>query len=83
MRYFRSIVFDVGLAATLVGVLSALLLARDMIAFTLQFFSRHWSREGGTAAATMNLSAFGLATLLAMIGLAILVVAVVRARRGA
>jgi|HubBroStandDraft_3_1064219.scaffolds.fasta_scaffold486656_2 hypothetical protein len=83
MRYFRSVVFDVGLAVTLVGVLSALWVARDIIAFTLQFLSRQWSREGGTAAAIINLSGFVLATLLAMIGLAILVVGVVRARRGA
>jgi ABC-type phosphate transport system permease subunit len=83
MRYFRSLVFDVGLMLALIGVLAAFWTAKDIIALTLPFFSRQWSSEGsGGGAANMNVTAFVLAFLLAMIGLAILVVGTIRVRRG-
>ena len=82
MRYFRSLVFDVGLVLALIGVLAALWTAKDMIAMTLKV---HWLRlsgEGGGEGATMNLSGFVLAVLLAVIGLAILVFGAIRVGRG-
>jgi hypothetical protein len=83
MRYFRFVVFDVGLVLLLIGVLAALWTTKDIIALALPFLSRQWSSDGsGGGAAIMNLSGFVLATLLAMIGLAILVVGVARVRRG-
>ena len=83
MRYFRSVVFDIGLVLTLIGVLTAIWTTKDIIALTLQFFSRQWSSEGsGGGAASMNVTGFVLAILLAMIGLGIVVVGVVRVRRG-
>ena len=83
MRYFRSLAFDVGLALTLLGVLAAIWIARDIIVFTLESYRFRFSGEGGTAAAGMNLSGFVLAILLAMIGLTILVIGEVRVRRRA
>jgi hypothetical protein len=83
MRYLRSFVFDFGLVLALIGVLTALWTAKDIIAMTLKVSWLRFSGQGGAEAAGMNLSGFVLATLLAMIGLAILVVGVVRARRGA
>jgi len=83
MRYFRSVVFDVGLVLALIGVLAALWTTKDIIAMVLQFFFRQWSSEGsGGGAANMNVTGFVLAVLLAMIGLAILVVGTIRVRRG-
>ena len=38
MRYFRSVVFDVGLVLLLIGVLAALWTTKDIIAMVLQFF---------------------------------------------
>ena len=38
MRYFRSVVFDVGLVLALIGVLAALWTTKDIIAMALQFF---------------------------------------------
>jgi hypothetical protein len=82
MRYLRSVVFDVGLVLSMIGVLAALW-TTNIIALTLLFFSRQWSSEGsGGGGAVMNATGFVLAVLLAMIGLAILVVGVVRVRRG-
>ena len=83
MRYLRSVVFDVGLVLALIGVLDVLWTTKDIIALTLLFFSRQWSSEGSSGGvAVMNATGFVLAVLLAMIGLAILVVGVVRVRRG-
>jgi hypothetical protein len=83
MRYFRSLVFDVGLVLALIGVLAAFWTAKDVIALTLQFSSRQWSTEGsGGGAANMNVTGLVLAFLLAIIGLAILVVGTIRVRRG-
>ena len=83
MRYYRPCVFDVGLVLSLIGVLAALWTTKDIIALTLLFFSRQWSSEGsGGGGTVMNATGFVLAVLLAMIGLAILVVGVVRVRRG-
>jgi hypothetical protein len=83
MRYFRSFSFDVGLTLALIGVLAALWLARDLIAMTLKVSWLQFWGEGGAEAAGMNLSGFVLAVLLAFIGLVLLVVGVVRVRRGA
>jgi hypothetical protein len=82
MRYFRSVVFDVGVVLALIGLLAALWSTKDIIAMTLQFFFRQWSSEGsGGGGAVMNATEFVLALLVAMIGLAIVVVGVVRVRR--
>ena len=72
--------FDVGLAVTLVGVLSASWIARDFIAFALEPWLG-FSGQGGIGGMSMNL--FVLAVLVAMVGLAIAVVGVVRVRRSA
>lgn len=82
MRYFRSCLFDVGLVLALVGVLAALWTARDIIALTLESYRLRFSGQGGIGGASMNLSGFVLAVLVAMIGLAILVVGTIRGRRG-
>jgi hypothetical protein len=82
MRYFRSVVFDVGLALALIGVLAAFWTIKDIFALALAFLSRQWSSEGsGGGAANVNATGFVLAVLVAIIGLAILVVGVVRVRR--
>jgi hypothetical protein len=71
-RYFRSVVFDVGLVLALIGVLSALRTTKDIIALALLFPSRQSSSEGGSGGvAIMNATGFVLAVLVAMIGLAI------------
>jgi hypothetical protein len=81
MRYFRSVAFDVGLVLALIGVLAALWTTKDIIALTLRFLSRQWSSEGsGGGVAIMNATGFVLAVLVAMIGLALVVVGVVRVR---
>jgi hypothetical protein len=81
MRYFRSVAFDVGLVLALIGALAALWTSRDIIALTLRFLSRQWSNEGsGGGVAIVNATGFVLAVLVAMIGLAIVVVGVVRVR---
>jgi hypothetical protein len=83
MRYFRSFVFDVGLVLALIGVLAALWTTKDIIALTLQFLFRQWASEGsGGGVAIMNATGFVLAVLVAIVGLAIVVVGVVRVRRG-
>ena len=82
MPYFRSVVFDVGLVLALIGVLAALWTAKDMIAMTLKVYWLRLSGEGGAEGATMNLSGFVLAVLLAVIGLAILVFGAIRVGRG-
>ena len=83
MRHLRSFVFDLGLVLLLIGVLAALWTAKDVIALALPFLSRQWSSEGGGGGvAVMNATGFVLAVLVAVIGLAIVVVGVVRVRRG-
>jgi hypothetical protein len=83
MRYLRSFVFDLGLVIALIGVLAALWTTKDVIALALPWLSRQWSSEGsGGGVAIMNATGFVLAVLVAMIGLAIAVVGVVRVRRG-
>jgi hypothetical protein len=82
MRYLRSFLFDLGLVLALIGVLAALWTAKDMIAMTLRFYWLRFSGEGGADAASMNLSGFVLAAVLAMLGLAILLVGAIRVRRG-
>jgi hypothetical protein len=83
MRYLRSFVFDLGLVIALIGVLAALWTTKDVIALALPLLSRQWSSEGsGGGVAIMNATGFVLAVLVAMIGLAIAVVGVVRVRRG-
>ena len=82
MRYYRSCVFDVGLVLALVGALAALWIAKDIIALTLESYRLRFSGQGGIGGANMNLSGFVLAVLVAMIGFVILVVGVVRVRRG-
>lgn len=83
MRYLRSLAFDGGLTLTLIGVLTALWLARELIAMTLKVSWLRFRKEGGAEVAQMNLSGFVLAALLALIGLIVLIVGVVRVRCGA
>ena len=88
MRYFRSFVFDAGLAFTLVGVLAALWTTKDMIALRLKFylFRRRLSRDRGSsgiAAVSMNLSGLVLAVAVAVLGLGILLVATILVWRSA
>jgi hypothetical protein len=81
MRYFRSWVFDVGLTLALMGVLAALWIASDMIAMTLKVSWLRFRGDGGAEGASMNLSGFVLALLVAIIGLTTLVVGAIRVRR--
>ena len=85
MRYFRSWVFDAGLALMLAGMLAALWIARDAIAFVLAIMFRSSSEGSGGAEFGLNLSAFTLAVLLAMIGLGLvmMVAGAIRVQRGA
>jgi hypothetical protein len=82
VRYLRSVVFDLGLALTVAGVMGALWVAREMIALELTFYWQRFLGEGGGGAARMNLTAFVLAIVLTLVGVGMLLVGFVRVRRG-
>jgi hypothetical protein len=82
MRYFRSWMFNVGLTLALSGALAAVWTAKDLIALSLKFYWLRLRGEGGAEGAMMNLSAFALFVLLAIVGLAILIAGATRVRRG-
>jgi hypothetical protein len=79
----HSFVFDLGLGLAVAGVIGALWVARGMIALELKFYWQRYLGEGGADAATMNLTAFALAVLLTLVGVGVLLVGVLRVRRGA
>jgi hypothetical protein len=83
VRYLRSVVFDLGLALTVAGVMGALWAARDMIALELKFYWQRLLGEGGAGGAYMNLTAFVLAAVLTLVGVGMLLVGFLRVRRGA
>ena len=83
VRYFRSVVFDLGLGLTVIGVMGALWVARDVIALELTFYWQRFLGEGGIGAARMNLSGLVLAVVLALVGMGVLLLGVLRVRRGA
>ncbi len=82
VRYLRSVVFDLGLALAVAGVMGALWVAREMIALELTFYWQRFLGEGGAGAARMNLTAFVLAIVLTLVGVGMLLVGFVRVRRG-
>jgi len=82
MRYLQSLTFDGGLTLTAIGVGGALWTARDMIAMTATVVGQRFSGEGGAEVSSMNLPGLVLAVLLAMVGLATLVLGAMRVRRG-
>jgi hypothetical protein len=79
----RSAVFDIGLVLTAVGMVAALWVAGPIIALAVKFYGLRFLGEGGADGAIMNLSAFILALLFMLVGVGILLVGVVRVRRGA
>lgn len=82
VRYLRSVVFDLGLALTVAGVMGALWVAREVIALELTFYWQRFLGEGGGGGARMNLTAFVLAIVLTLVGVGIVLVGFVRVRRG-
>jgi hypothetical protein len=63
--------------------MGALWVARGIIALELKFYWQRYLGEGGGGGATMNLTAFVLAVLLTLVGVGMLLVGILRVRRGA